>query len=133
MKPLDFSEFQQGKPRAPKRKSAVPPVDSSSDDPGVLAAALVANSTTLDDKTPEDIAVLMVRRMANVVLLGGDAFLPKTLKEATDSAKGWASIASLERARKQGQGAIPDEGDELSRMAQRALGQLRPFQKQAKA
>jgi hypothetical protein len=129
MTPINFDDFKERKPKAPRRKNVVPPVETSSDDPGVLAAALVADSTALEGKTPEEIAVLMIRRMANVVLLGGDAFLPKNLNEATNSAKAWASIASLERARKQGQGSVVEDTDEVSRMAARALGQLRPFQK----
>lgn len=133
MKPVDFSEFKGRKPRAPKRTSIVPPVETDTDDPGVRAAALVADSTRLNGKSPEEIAELMLRRMANVVLLGGEAFLPKNLNEATNSAKAWASIASLERARKQGQGSVPQEGDEVTRMARRALDQARQLQKKAQA
>lgn len=133
MKPVDFSEFKDRKPRAPKRKSIVPAVETDTDDPGVRAAALVADSTRLDGKSPEEIAELMLRRMANVVLLGGEAFLPKNLNEATNSAKAWASIASLERARKQGQGSVPQEDDEITRVARRALGQVRELQKKAQA
>lgn len=131
MKPVDFSEFKDRKPRAPKRKSTIPSVEIDSDDPAMIAAAAVIDSTRLDNKSPEELAELVYRRMANVALLAG--FVPKTLKEATEVAKAWASIASLERARKQGQGSVPQEDDEITRVARRALGQVRELQKKAQA
>ena len=129
MNPVDFSEFTDRKPRAPKRRSQVPPTDVTSDDPAVIAAAIAVDSTRLDGKTLEDIAELAMRRMANVILLGGEAFLPKTLKEASDVAKVWASVASLERARLGGKGAELSDSDPVARQARAALLQLRPLQK----
>ena len=129
IKPISFDDFKDRKPRAPKRRSVIPPVESASDNPATLAAALVADSTSLTTKTVEDIAELAIRRMANVVLLGGEEFLPKSLNEASNSAKVWASIASLERARLAGRGGVMDDEDPVARMAKRALAELRPLQK----
>lgn len=126
---INFDEFR--KPRAPKRKSVVPAVETDSDDPGVRAAALVADSTTLDGKSVEDIAELAMRRFANVVMLGGEAFLPKNLNEATNAAKVWATIASLERARATNKGVKLEDDDPVIRAAQRTYDELRGRQKQA--
>lgn len=126
---INFDDLR--KPRAPKRRSAVPAVETDSDNPAVIAAALVADSTALDKKSVEDIAELAMRRFANVVLLGGEEFLPKTLAEATNSAKAWASIASLERARAAGKGSTLEDDDPVARMAQRTINEFRRHQKQA--
>lgn len=128
LRPLDMSEYR--KPKAPKRRSVIPPVETDSDDPGVRAAAIVASSTTLDAKSVEDIAEMAIRRFANVVLLGGEAFLPKNLAEATKSARDWASIASLERARALGKGMRVEDDDPVARVAQRTIDQFRQRSKQ---
>ena len=97
-------------------------------------ADLAAASKALDDKPIEDMADLAVRKMAKVVLLGGQAFLPTSLKEATDAAAGWAQIAYKEAARRK---ALEKADDELEESpvaaAAAALRQIRSdFEKKKK-
>lgn len=133
MQPVDFSSFTSRKPRAPKRKTA-PSVDvTTTDSPAQLAASMVADSESLNNKSIEDIAELGVRRMANIVLLGGVEFLPKGLTEATTAAKMWATIASSERARLAGRGIALEDEDSVTRMAKKALGQVRQLRKDQNA
>lgn len=130
LRPIDFADFTGRKPRAPKRKTTVEQPPSSTDDPAKLAATLVIDSTKLSTKSVEELAELAIRRMANVALLAGDEFAPRSLKEASDTAKTWAAIASLERARLAGRGGVLQDDDPVAAMAKRALRELAPFKKQ---
>jgi hypothetical protein len=113
-----------GKPRAPKRKVAPAPAEA---DDAQLAAAAVIDSTRLEGKTEEELAELAIRRMANVVLLGGDEFMPKSLAEATSAAKSWAQIASLAKARANGRGMSSADADDdaTSHVAKRLLAMVK--------
>lgn len=75
-------------------------------------AELAAASRALDDRPIEELADSAVRKMAKVVLLGGKAFLPTSLKEATDAAAGWAQIAYKEAARRKALEKADDEVEE---------------------
>lgn len=55
-------------------------------------------SKALDRYSLEEIANLIVRRSANIMLLGGAHFLPTSPREATDLAKDWARIADGQAA-----------------------------------
>ena len=116
-----------GKPKAPKRKVA-PVADDAQ-----LAAAAVIDSTRLEGKTEEELAELAIRRFANVVLLGGDEFLPKNLMEASNAAKTWSQIASLAKARANGRGmtAADADDDSTSRAAKHLLAQVTQIRKSA--
>lgn len=134
MTPISFDEFANRKPRAPKRKSAASEIQiTTTDNPAQLAASMVADSESLNGKSIEEIAEIGVRRMANVVLLGGAEFLPKSLNEATTAAKMWATIASSERARLAGKGIALDDDEPSQRMAKKALAQVRQLRKDAEA
>ena len=127
MQPIDFAEFQNRKPSARKRKSQGDPEHEVSVEAMAREdASAVADSKKLDSKSIEEIAELAIRRAANVYLLGGDAFLPVTIKEATDAAKAWASVASMEASRKAGKGSALAEDDPVAQVALRAeLARLR--------
>lgn len=133
MTPISFDEFANRKPRAPKRKTTAPPIATTTDNPAQLAAAVVADSESLNNKSIEEIAEIGVRRMANVVLLGGAEFLPKSLTEATTAAKMWATIASSERARLASKGIPLDDDDPAQKMVKKALAQVREIRKDQQA
>lgn len=65
-------------------------------------ATIAMNMETWDSKTTEELAEQAVRRMAKVVLFGGDAFAPTTLREASEAANQWANIAYKEAVKKRG-------------------------------
>lgn len=110
--PIDFSEFANRKPRTPKRKTGGDPERDLSDVAAIREdVAAVIDSKKLDKKTIEEIAELMIRRNANAIVYGGDAMLPLSSKEASDQAKIWASVASMEAARKNGKGSGHSEED----------------------
>lgn len=91
------------------------------------AAALDAvESDQLKNKTNEELADMQVRRMARVVLLGGQAFMPLSLKEATDSAHTWAQVAKAEAIRK---GKLKEDAPEDDTPAKQAAKQLATLQR----
>lgn len=110
--PIDFSEFagRKGPPKT-RTKGGKQAEDEDVRESAREAAKLVADDKKLDGKTIEELSELAIRRMANVVLRAGDEFLPTTLKEASDTAKTWASVASMEAARKAGKGSGHAEDD----------------------
>lgn len=110
---VDFSDWQPSTKTTRKRRSAG--ADPERDLSDVAAAradvAAVIDSKRLDKKSLEEIAEQQIRRMANAITYGGDVMLPATLKEASDVAKIWASVASMEAARKNGKGSNLNEED----------------------
>jgi hypothetical protein len=121
MVPIDFAAWQPGTKTTRKRKSAAPPAEPEVEVRPEIRTA--ADSTKLDGHSIEQIAELAVRRSANVYLLGGDSMLPKTASEASNIAKVWASVAALEKARKNGQ--LPDELAASVGVARDAVKQLK--------
>jgi len=89
--------------------------------PAVDGAVGALSSRALDDKSNEELADLQVNRMAKIVLLGGPAFIPTTLKEATESAHTWSQVAKNESLRK---GKIKAEGPEDDTAVQKAAKDL---------
>jgi hypothetical protein len=75
-------------------------------------------------------ADMIVRRMAKVVLLGGEAFMPTTAREATDMAHAWEMIAKNESVRK---GKIKDEKVEDDSPAKKAAQELEKLGRRLKA
>ena len=133
MQPINFSEFQGRAPRAAKRKTKGDPERDLSDIAQARDdAAAVADSRKLEAKSIEELAELAIRRAANVVLLGGDEFLPTSLKEASDVAKIWASVASMEASRRNGKGSTLAEDDPIAQNQLRVeLQRLRLLGKKA--
>ena len=74
-------------------------------------ATIAADSQVLKDKTNEELADAAVRRMAMIVLLGGEAFAPTSLREASEAANQWANIAYKEAVKRK---AVSPEADELT-------------------
>ena len=68
-----------------------------------------ADNSALDKKSIEELADLNVRRMANVMLLGGMDFMPASPREVSDIATAWASIAYKEAQKRKG---APSENEE---------------------
>lgn len=114
---INLDEFRDRKPSTNKRKvQADPDVEFTVGD-AREAAKKVADSKALESKSIEEISELVIRRMANVVLRAGDEFLPVSLKEASDNAKVWASVASMEAARRAGKHSGQSEEDPAVRDA----------------
>lgn len=88
-------------------------------------AELAAMSRTFDDRPIEELADFAVRKMAKVVILGGKAFLPTSLKEATDAAAGWAQIAYKEAARRKALEKVDEVEESPVAEAARALKMIR--------
>ena len=86
------------------------------------AAEIAAHNTSLDKKSVEELAELAVRRMAKVVLLGGEAFAPTTLREASEAANAWANIAYKEAQKRK---ATPDTADSDATPAEEAAKAMR--------
>lgn len=125
---IDLSEFRDRKP-AVRKKKVTPDHDAHPGDIAREAASRVADDPgQLAGKTIEELSEMAIRRMAHVVLRGGDDFLPTTLKEASDSAKTWASVASMEAARRAGKGPGQAEDDPVVKAA---LAQLLELQRKA--
>lgn len=88
----------------------------------VDAAQSIADSRQLEDYTIEQLADMEIRRMAKVVLLGGPAFAPVSLKEATDVAHTWSQVAKNESIRK---GKTKEDTPEQDSPVEAAARQLR--------
>ena len=102
-------------------------------DSGEMAEEAAA-SKALSHMSIEDLAEKAVRRMANIVLLGGEAFAPASLREASEAATAWANIAFKEAQKRKAMNT-PDE-DELTpaEAAAKAMRQLKTqLSKQSKA
>jgi NTP pyrophosphatase (non-canonical NTP hydrolase) len=52
------------------------------------------------DKTNEELADIIVQRMAKITLMGGDLFLPTSLKEVTETAQRWSAVAKQQADRR---------------------------------
>lgn len=122
---INLDEFRDRKGPAKRKTRGGDPVDEDVRETAREAAKLVADDKKLDGKTIEELSELAIRRMANVVLRGGEDFLPTTLKEASDSAKTWASVASMEAARKAGKGSGQSEDDPAVKAVMSELDALR--------
>lgn len=94
--------------------------------PAIEGAEGALSSHALDDKTNEELADLQVKRMAKIVLLGGPAFVPTTLKEATESAHTWSQVAKNESLRK---GKVKGEEVEDDSAVQKAAKDLQRLQR----
>ena len=88
-------------------------------------ASLAADSTALNKKSAEDMADMIVKRMAKIVLLGGEGFIPVSLKEVTDSATAWSQIAHRETARRRAMALPEDEASSDAREVAKSLQQMR--------
>ena len=95
--------------------------------PAIEGAEGALASHALDGMTNEELADLQVKRMAKIVLLGGPAFVPTTLKEATESAHTWSQVAKNESLRK---GKVKGEDPEDDSPVQRAAKDLQRLQRQ---
>jgi hypothetical protein len=84
----------------------------------------VGQSADLDGKTNEQLADILVRQAAYMILFGDEAFTPKDLKEASAQASTWAAIAKSETLRK---GRAKDDvvEDDPTRDVAKALVALR--------
>lgn len=89
------------------------------------AAGIASESKALDKKSNEELADMAVKRMAKIVLLGGEAFNPTTLREASEAANAWANIAYKEAQKRKGTADTADEGDSPAEEAAKALRQIR--------
>lgn len=127
-KVIDFSEFAPGKPapRASKRRTRPGEGDPFyRTDEAQSAADEVAELDEFHDQTIEQISALAIRTMANIVLKGGKKFRPANLLEATNAAKGWAAIASMERAGRAGKQSSLNEDDPAVKEARDELAKFR--------
>jgi hypothetical protein len=88
----------------------------------VAAAEGAIESDRLAGKTNEELADLVVYRYAKIVLLGGPAFMPSSLKEATDAAKSWSRIAVDEAARRRGASKVEPGGNPVEDAAEKLRG-----------
>lgn len=59
-----------------------------------------AGSSQLADSTNEELADMIINRMAKIQLLGGKPYMPVTVKECSDIAHTWSVIAKNESIRK---------------------------------
>ena len=80
------------------------------------SAALAVDNNSLDRKSVEELADMQVKRMLKVVLLGGEAFLPTSPKEAMELANASSLIAYREVQRRQKAGVEEPTENELSAM-----------------
>lgn len=89
------------------------------------AQAAVLNKS-LDRKTVEELADMQVTRMLKVVLLGGEAFLPTSPKEAMELATAASQIATREaQRRKLASIGDPTENETDALSIQRAMRTIR--------
>ena len=88
-------------------------------------AQLAADSKAYDKKSAEDMADMIVKRMAKIVLLGGEGFVPVSLKEVTDAATAWSQIAHRETARRKALALPEDEASSDAREVAKSLQQMR--------
>ena len=84
-----------------RRKTAVAEVAAAVN--GALESDMTAG------KSNEELADILVQRMAKITLLGGDLFMPTSLRELTETAKAWSSIAKQEADRRRQR--LPDEAE----------------------
>lgn len=96
------------------------------------AAEVAALSQALDKKSNEELADLVVRRMAKIALLGGEAFAPTTLREASEAANSWANIAYKEAQKRRATPDTSDEDESPAEQAAKALRQIKSNLKQHK-
>jgi hypothetical protein len=87
-------------------------------------------NTLLDKKSNEELAELAIRKYAKIVLMGGEAFAPTTLREATEAAVGWANIAYKEAQKKRG---LPAADEKELTPAEEAARSLRQFKSKMRA
>lgn len=80
------------------------------------SASLAIENRSLDLKSVEELADMQVKRMLKVVLLGGEAFLPTSPKEAMELANAPSLIAYREVQRRQKAGVEEPTENELSAM-----------------
>lgn len=125
-KVIDFADFAPGKtpPRAAKRRVR-PNEERNYTDEAQSAADDVAELDEFADQSIEQISALAIRTMANIVLKGGKKFRPSNLLEATNAAKGWAAIASMERAGRAGKQSSLNEDDPAVKEARDELARFR--------
>lgn len=84
-----------------RRKAAAAEVVSA------VNAALESDLTA--GKSNEELADIIVQRNAKITLMGGDLFLPTSLREVTETAKAWSAIAKQEADRRRQR--LPDEAE----------------------
>lgn len=94
------------------------------------AAVEAGDSQAFSTKSNEELADMIIRRNAKILLLGGEAFAPISAKEATEIAHAWSAIAKNETVRK---GKSKDEGVEDDTPAQEAAKALAKMARQLKA
>jgi hypothetical protein len=88
-------------------------------------ADIAAANKSLDLKSNEELADMAVRRMAKIVLLGGEAFAPVTLREASEAANSWANIAYKEAQKRKGTADTASDDESPAEQAAKALRQIR--------
>lgn len=94
------------------------------------AAAAAADSDVLASKSIEEMADMVIRRNARIVLFGGEPFMPVSVKEATEVAQAWSSIAKNETIRK---GKTKDDGAEDDAPAKETAAYLAKMARKLKA
>lgn len=98
--------------------------------PATEAAMAAAESDVLASKSIEEMADMVIRRNARIVLFGGEPFMPVSVKEATEVAQAWSSIAKNETIRK---GKTKDDAVEDDSPAKEAAAYLAKMARKLKA
>jgi len=96
-------------------------------DSSASTAEDAANNRSLEKMTTEEMADKGTRKMLKIVLLGGEAFAPTSLREATEAASACANIAFKEAQKRKGT-VKEDEAEDVDGIAAtsvKVLGQLR--------